>query len=466
MPLDPQQWQQIKSDLRTQVGAEAFESWIDPLDLAASSAQENQVHLHVPTAFIRDWVSRNYGDLLIAQLQAATGRELQVQWKVGVRPEGASSGGGISEKSETTPKISKTTAEALPAGQDKPVGIDAAGTPLNPRFTFETFVTGKSNEFAYAAARRIAEDDSVTYNPFILHGGVGLGKTHLMHAIAWSIRTRKPDSVVLYMSAEKFLYSFVRALRDKSVMAFKDSFRAVDVLMIDDVQFIAGKEATQEEFFHTFNALVDLGKQIVLTADKSPHEMDNLEARLKSRLGMGLASEVHKPDLEMRLAILEKKAAEMGLNLPGDVAMLLADRVSSNVRELEGALNRLHAHTRLVGAPVKVETARDILQDLFRAYDRVVTVEEIQRKVAEFYRIKFADMHGNSRARAVARPRQMAMFLAKKLTTHSYPEIARHFGGRDHTTVMHGIRTIEKLVKDDRKLEEDARILESLLTSN
>ena len=330
---------------------------------------------------------------------------------------------------------------------------------------FENFVVGKPNEFAYAAAKRVAESDQVSFNPLFLYGGVGLGKTHLMHAIAWEIRARTPHRKVVYLSAEKFMYSFVRALRNQDTVSFKEQFRSVDVLMIDDVQFIAGKDATQEEFFHTFNALVDQGRQIVLSADKSPSSLEEIGDRLRSRLASGLVADLHPTTFELRLGILDAKAEQLGVPVPQRVKEFLAHKIASNVRELEGALTRLVAHAQLVGGALTLETTQDLLQDLLRAHDRRLTMEEIQKRVAEHFKIRVSDMSSARRSRAVARPRQVAMYLSKQLTSRSLPEIGRAFGGRDHTTVMHAVRKIEELVKADSSFAEDVELLTRMLES-
>ncbi|MFQ5958618.1 MAG: chromosomal replication initiator protein DnaA, partial [Alphaproteobacteria bacterium] len=332
------------------------------------------------------------------------------------------------------------------------------------RFTFDNFVVGKSNEFAHAAARRVAAAESVPFNPLFMYGGVGLGKTHLMHAIAWHIRNRYPNRRVIYLSAEKFMYQFIRALRYQDMMAFKEQFRSVDVLMIDDVQFIGGKGSTQEEFFHTFNALVDRNRQLVITGDCSPSDLDGMEERMRSRLGWGLVADIHPTDYELRLGILQSKLDQLGTqNVPQRVLEFLAHKITSNIRELEGALNRVVAHATLVGRPVTLETTQELLQDLLRAHDRRVTIEEIQKRVAEHFNVRVADMHSARRARAVARPRQVAMFLAKQLTSRSLPEIGRKFGGRDHTTVMHAVKKVDQLCETDSVFAEDVELLRRML---
>ena len=333
---------------------------------------------------------------------------------------------------------------------------------LDPRFTFKDFIVGKPNELAFSACRRIAESTNIPttgFNPLFLYGGVGLGKTHLMHAIAWEKRKINPDLKILYLSAEKFMYEFIKALRFKNTIAFKDQFRSVDVLMIDDVQFIIGKESTQEEFFHTFNALVDQNRQIVVSADKSPSDLEGLEERLRSRLGWGLVADIHPTTYELRLSIIEAKLEKYNINLSKDVAEFLAHKITSSVRELEGALTRLTAHVTLVGREVDIEIAQDLLQDLLRASDRRTTIDQIQKKVSEHFNLKISDMHSARRSRIIARPRQIAMYLSKNLTTRSLPEIGRKFGGRDHTTVIHAIKKVEELKKNDSNLSEDIEIL-------
>jgi chromosomal replication initiator protein len=335
--------------------------------------------------------------------------------------------------------------------------------PLDARFTFDNFVVGKPNELAYAAARRVAEAKDVPFNPLFLYGGVGLGKTHLMHAMAWQIKKRTPGKRLIYITAENFLYQFVNALRSKDTMAFKAQFRTVDVLLIDDLQFIAGREATQEEFFHTFNSLVDQNRQVVVSADKSPHDLEGMEERMRSRLGYGLVADLHPTTYELRLGILGSKAEQLGQPVPPKVLEFLAHKITSNVRELEGALNRVVAHTTLVGRSISLELAQEVLHDVLRANDRRVTIEEIQKRVAEHYNIKLTEMHSARRARAVARPRQVAMYLAKQLTSRSLPEIGRKFGGRDHTTVMHAVKKVEELKAQDHSFAEDVELLRRML---
>jgi chromosomal replication initiator protein len=339
---------------------------------------------------------------------------------------------------------------------------------LDPRYTFDRFVVGKPNELAHAAARRVAEGGPVSFNPLFLYGGVGLGKTHLMHAIAWELHLKSPHLNVVYLSAEQFMYRFVQALRDRKMMDFKELFRSVDVLMVDDVQFIAGKDSTQEEFFHTFNALVDQNKQIIISADRAPGEIKDLEDRIKSRLQCGLVVDLHPTDYELRLGILQSKVEAYRLQYPelqiaSGVLEFLAHRISTNVRVLEGALTRLFAFASLVGREITLDLTQDCLADVLRASDRKITVEEIQRRVAEHFNIRLSDMIGPKRVRSFARPRQVAMYLCKQLTTRSLPEIGRRFGGRDHTTVMHGVRKIEELKAKDHQMAEDLELLRRAL---
>jgi chromosomal replication initiator protein len=351
--------------------------------------------------------------------------------------------------------------EATPSAESG----DSFGAPLDPRFVFDNFVVGKPNELAYAAARRVADSQSASYNPLFLYGGVGLGKTHLMHAIAWYVRTRHPDRKVVYLSAEKFMYHFIRALRFHDTMAFKERFRSVDLLMIDDVQFINGKESTQEEFFHTFNDLVDNNRQVVVSADKSPSDLEGMEERLRSRLGWGLVADIHATTYELRLGILQTKAERLGIAIPAKVLEFLAHKITTSVRELEGALNRVVAHATLIGRDITLESCQEVLHDLLRAHDRRVTIEEIQKRVAEHFNIRVADMHSARRSRAVARPRQVAMYLSKQLTARSLPEIGRKFGGRDHTTVMHAVRKVDELSQADVSFAEDVELLRRMLES-
>lgn len=442
----PAQWARIRSRLRAEYGEAAYRSWLKPLTLSGTS--DEVVQLTVPTRFMRDWVEAQYGERLLSLWTS----ENTLIKNVDILLEGSAAAQLVESQAATM----KTTAVT----EARQADISA---PLDPRFTFDNFIVGKPNELAFAAARRVAEAATVPFNPLFLYGGVGLGKTHLLHAIAWHIRKRTPERRVVYLSAEKFMYQFIRALRYKDTVAFKDQFRSVDVLMIDDVQFIAGKDNTQEEFFHTFNALVDQNHQVIISADKSPNDLEGMEDRMKSRLGWGLVADIHPTTYELRLGILQVKAEQLDAEIPPKVMEFLAHKITSNVRELEGALNRIVAYANLVGRSVSLEGTQEVLHDILRANDRRVTIEEIQKRVAEHYNIRQSEMYSSRRARAVARPRQVAMYLSKQLTSRSLPEIGRKFGGRDHTTVMHAVRKIEELRVTDNSFAEDIELLRRML---
>ncbi len=441
-------WGQIQQNLLQSVGKNNFVNWIEPLEL--SKCSEGVATFYVPTNFMGDWVSRNFGDKILAELVKNGTAVTRLEFAV---PNGG-------PRQPSAPSVAKLVPQ--------PDVDDTPGAPLDARFRFDSFVVGKPNELAHAAAKRVAEGGPVTFNPLFLYGGVGLGKTHLMHAIAWELKEKSPQTKIVYLSAEQFMYRFVQALRDKDMMAFKQLFRSVDVLMVDDVQFIAGKDATQEEFFHTFNALVDSGKQVVISSDRAPTEITGIEDRIVSRLQSGLIADLHPTNYELRLGILQQKVEQYSgqfkdLEISDGVLEFLAHRISTNVRVLEGALMRLFAFGALVGHEITLELAQDCLSDILRASDRKITVEEIQRKVADHYSIRLSDLIGPKRVRTFARPRQVAMYLAKKLTSRSLPEIGRRFGGRDHTTVMHGVRRIEELRQKDSQIADDLELLRRLL---
>ncbi|MFD2234277.1 chromosomal replication initiator protein DnaA [Phaeospirillum tilakii] len=462
------EWDRVKTRLRDEVGDSAYRSWLRPITVHGIS--DGAVRLALPTRFLRDWVATHYGErirtLWGAENPAIHNVEIVVETaRAAAVPVPAAAGAPAAAPPPPAVALPAAPAAAAPAaaGEAAVNEMDELGALLDPRFTFKNFVVGKPNEFAWAAARRVAEADSVSFNPLFLYGGVGLGKTHLMHAIAHHIRERNPRRSVLYLSAEKFMYRFIRALRHQDTMSFKEQFRSVDVLMIDDVQFIAGKDATQEEFFHTFNALVDQGRQIVISADKSPSDLEGIEERLRSRMACGLVADIHATTYELRLGILQSKSEQMGVLVPQKVMEFLAHKICSNVRELEGALNRVVAHSQLVGRAITLESTQEVLHDLLRASDRRITIEEIQKKVAEHFNIKLAEMSSARRSRQVARPRQVAMYLAKQLTSRSLPEIGRKFGGRDHTTVMHAVKKVEELKESDQGFAEDVELLRRML---
>ncbi|MFL2770879.1 MAG: chromosomal replication initiator protein DnaA [Rhodospirillaceae bacterium] len=464
------EWDRVKVKLKHEFGDSAFNSWVNPI--AFSGLRDGAVNLKVPTRFMRDWVVTHYADRIRALWSGENPNVRRVFVDVDAlqvdptpKEQSADGAGPVvtpSDSKLTTGKSEFVSAHAGPTGDSL---FDSLSAPLDARYTFDNFVVGKPNEFAYAAAQRVADSDHVSFNPLFLYGGVGLGKTHLMHAIAWQIRLRSPQRRVVYLSAEKFMYSFVRALRNHDTVSFKEQFRSADVLMIDDVQFISGKDSTQEEFFHTFNALVDQGRQIVLSADKSPSDLEEIGDRLRSRLSSGLVADLHPTTFELRLGILDAKAEQLGVAVPQKVKEFLAHRITSNVRELEGALTRLSANVQLVGGDISLELAHTLLHDLLRAHDRRITMDEIQKRVAEHFQIRLSDMSSARRSRTVARPRQIAMYLSKQLTSRSLPEIGRAFGGRDHTTVIHAVRKVEELMKADVAFAEDVDLLMRMLES-
>lgn len=482
-----QQWARIRGRLKDEVGETAYRSWLKPLTVADLS--QGQVRIVVPTRFMRDWIRTHYADRIRALWSGENPGVQSVEivvaasQKVETAPPSANDDAARPapaparrDSVSATPRVENSRFDNFRNDGPRPDSVteaaaaavveertDDLSAPLDPRFTFENFVVGKPNELAFAAARRVADAAAVTFNPLFLYGGVGLGKTHLMHAIAWHIRRKDPSRRVIYLSAEKFMYQFIRALRFKDTMAFKEQFRSVDVLMIDDVQFISGKDSTQEEFFHTFNALVDQNRQVIISADKSPSDLEGMEERLRSRLGWGLVADIHPTTYELRLGIMQSKADQMGARIPQKVLEFLAHKITSNVRELEGALNRIVAHAELVGRSITLESTQEVLHDLLRASNRRVTIEEIQKKVAEHFNIRLSDMSSARRARAVARPRQVAMYLAKQLTQRSLPEIGRKFGDRDHTTVMHAVKKVEELCGTDPAFSEDVELLRRML---
>ena len=476
MRMTLEEWGAVKNELRETVGAHNYTSWIEPLDLR--EVTDGVAIFDVPTSFQGNYVSQNFGDKILYKVSQVNPDIRRLEFSVptvrrvhkgAVRPVNApikEAGTSAPVNSSAKPGVAKLSAQPSRLTFRNGNGGDGhfPAAPLDERFTFDRFVVGKPNELAHAAARRVAEGGPVTFNPLFLYGGVGLGKTHLMHAIAWELQTARPDLNVLYLSAEQFMYRFVQALRDKKMMDFKEMFRSVDVLMVDDVQFIAGKDSTQEEFFHTFNALVDQNKQIVISADRAPGEIEDLEDRIKSRLQCGLVVDLHPTDYELRLGILQSKVDRYKADYPDlqmDDAVLdfLAQRISTNVRVLEGALTRLYAFASLVGTEITPEMAQDCLSDILRTFERKISIEEIQRQVSDHYNIRLADMIGPKRVRSFARPRQVAMYLCKQMTRRSLPEIGRRFGGRDHTTVMHGVKRIEELRHSDAQIAEDLEML-------
>ncbi len=464
-------WARVRARLRDQVGDVEYRNWLRQMTLIEVTGDE--VLIALPTRFLRDWVRNHHLERLRTLWQAELPRIRRVDLLVRSGAGDAPNGTGLAEPvspAAQAPRPAPTPAPA--AGQPHASAAPAArpemrnelSASLDPRFTFPSFVVGKPNEFAHACARRVADAPSTPgFNPLFLYGGVGLGKTHLMHAIAWAIREKWPDKPIVYMSAEKFMYRFIAAIRSQNTMEFKEALRSVDVLMVDDLQFLLGKDSTQEEFFHTFNALVDAGKQIIISADKSPADLSGLEDRLRTRLGCGMVADIHATTFELRIGILQAKAAAARVDVPAKVIEFLAHKITSNVRDLEGALNRVIAHAQLLGRPINLDGTQEAISDLLRAHDRRVTIEEIQKRVAEHYNIRVSDMSSARRARNVARPRQVAMYLSKLLTQRSLPEIGRRFGNRDHTTVMHACSRITELMTRDAGFSEDVELLRRML---
>ncbi len=455
--MTQEKWGLLRNKLLKTIGRNNYTTWIEPLEF--QELQDGVAVFSVPTNFMGNYVSQNFADLILYELNTSGETVQRLAFRVAANSP--------AQPTRVTEPSSEATREVgvVPQVDNPQDALDSLqAAPLDSRFTFDSFVVGKPNELAHAAARRVSEGGPVTFNPLVLYGGVGLGKTHLMHAIAWELKTKHPELNVLYLSAEQFMYRFVQALRERRMMDFKHLFRSVDVLMVDDVQFIAGKDSTQEEFFHTFNALVDQNKQIIISADRAPGEIKDLEDRVKSRLQCGLVVDLHPTDYELRLGILQNKVQHYSNTYPDlviadGVLEFLAHRISTNVRVLEGALTRLFAFASLVGREIDMELTQDCLADVLRASERKITVEEIQRKVSDYYNIRLSDIIGPKRLRSYARPRQVAMYLCKQLTSRSLPEIGRRFGGRDHTTVMHGVKRIEELKLTDGQIAEDVEML-------
>jgi chromosomal replication initiator protein len=439
-------WEDIREKLAANIGTANYATWIKPLKLRAFSS--GVATFDAPTAFFAEWVSRNFSEFLLGTIKQSGVEVHRLKFTVVQDP-------AVDDNLEHS---TRQSIAARPANDLRP------SSEIDPRFTFNNFIVGKSNELAYASARRVSEGGAIDFNPLFIYGGVGLGKTHLMHAIAHELLAHRPESTVLYLSAEQFMYRFVQALRERQIMNFKEVFRSVDVLMVDDIQFIAGKDSTQAEFFHTFNSLIDQKKQIVICADRAPGEMGELEDRIRSRLQSGLVVNLHPTDYELRLGILQLKATKYLSQFPGlaigiGVLELLADRITTNVRVLEGALTRLFAFASLVGREVTVELAMEVLPDLFRAMDQKVTIEEVQKRVARHFHISLSDLIGPKRHRDLTRARQVAIYLAQKSTLRSIPEIGRRFGGRDHTTVIYSIQKIEDLRSEDPALDKQIEAL-------
>jgi chromosomal replication initiator protein len=442
-----QAWETIRAGLRRDCGARMFDAWLRPIALAGFDPASGTLMLNLPSKFMADWVENHHADRLALSWRTHAPEVRQI--RIGVGP--------------AAPLTAAIVQIPAPEASEKPrhgVAESAYSVALEPRYRFENFVIGKANEVAFNAARTLATAEKVAFNPLFLHGGTGRGKTHLLHAIGHEFHRLHPRAKIIYMSAEKFMVEFVAALRANDTIKFKQGLRSADLLMIDDVQFIAGKESTQEEFFHTMNEIISAGRRLVISSDRAPQDLDGIEPRILSRLSWGLVADINAADLELRLNIIHKKLEALpDVKVPEDVIGFLARRISSNVRELEGALNRISAYSLMQNRPITLEFVAEVLANILRANQRRISIDEIQTKVSEHYRIRKAEMTSARRAREVARPRQVAMYLSKQLTPRSLPEIGRRFGGRDHTTVIHAVRRIEQLRAEDNELDNDIRLL-------
>ena len=448
------QWVTVRGRIRQKIGDAQFKSWIKVL--VFEDYDDHKVILSVSSNFIRTRIIEQYLDIIKSYWLVENLKINDIQIIVSKKNSEKDS------KKNLEHTVKKNEIKSFNNDQDV---FKSISSDLDTRFTFSNFIVGKPNELAFAAARRVSEAKDVPFNPLFLYGGVGLGKTHLMHAIAHEIKKRNPLRRVIYMSAERFMYHFIKALRFKNTVAFKEQFRNVDVLMIDDVQFISGKDSTQEEFFHTFNALIDQNKQLIISADKSPQDLEGIEERMRSRLGWGLVADIHPLNYELRLGILQAKSEKLTAKISENILEFLAHKITTNVRELEGALNRLSAFSSLIGSEINLDMVQDLLKDLLKSSQKKVNIEEIQKKVSQHFNIKMSDMSSARRSRTVARPRQVAMYLSKNLTSRSLPEIGRRFGNRDHTTVIHAVKKVEELRNKDASFDEDVQLLIRMLES-
>ncbi|MCC5825964.1 chromosomal replication initiator protein DnaA [Alkalimonas sp.] len=451
-------WKNCLQTLQQELPAQHFSMWIRPLQAASS---DEALTLYAPNRFVLDWVREKYLNRINELIHDYCGDNApRLRFDVGSRPQPQE--GHQNEQPHAAP--ASAPASSRPA-MPEPAPKSIVKSNVKASYTFENFVEGKSNQLARAAASQVADNPGTAYNPLFIYGGTGLGKTHLLHAVGNGILAQKENAKVIYMHSERFVQDMVKALQNNAIEEFKRYYRSVDALLIDDIQFFANKERSQEEFFHTFNALLEGNQQIILTSDRYPKEIDGVEDRLKSRFGWGLTIAIEPPELETRVAILMRKAQENQIRLPEEVAFFIAKRLRSNVRELEGALNRVIANANFTGRPITIDFVREALRDLLALQDKLVTIENIQKTVAEYYKIRVADLLSKRRSRSVARPRQMAMALAKELTNHSLPEIGDAFGGRDHTTVLHACRKIESLKEETHEIKEDFQNLLRTLSS-
>ncbi|ARG98957.1 chromosomal replication initiator protein DnaA [Legionella micdadei] len=445
-------WKKCRELLEEEYPPQQFNTWLRPLQ---AEVHDNGLVLLAPNRFVVDWVKRNFYTRL-KELISQIGGDAFSLLSISIGTKTAEPVSTDSQSIKAPINVPKPTPKKT---------ADYKNSYLNKKFVFESFVEGNSNQLARAASWQVAERPGDAYNPLFIYGGVGLGKTHLMHAIGNAILKNDPEAKVLYLHSERFVADMVKALQTNSINEFKRFYRSLNVLLIDDIQFFAGKDRSQEEFFHTFNALLEGQQQIILTSDRYPKEIEGMEERLKSRFGWGLTVAVEPPELETRVAILISKAEQSNIELPYEVAFFIAKRIRSNVRELEGALRRVIANAHFTGKPITIDFVQEALRDLLALQDKLVTIENIQKTVAEYYKVKVADLLSKRRSRSIARPRQMAMALAKELTNHSLPEIGDHFGGRDHTTVLHACRKVKELIQDDNDFAEDYKNLMRTLSS-
>ncbi len=437
-------WSNCLQRLEQELSDQQLNTWIRPLQIIE---ENNQIKLLAPNRFVQDWVKQNFQDQIQAILVDIGAAEVALNFEIGSQSKPAKAApAAVSTMAQ--PRIFEP--QKLSSSNQQPVEHN-----LNPAFTFDSFVEGKSNQLAKAASIQIADNPGHAYNPLFMYGGVGLGKTHLIHAIGNMMLQHNPDARIVYLHSERFVGNMVKALQHNAIDEFKQHYRSLDALLIDDIQFFAGKERSQEEFFHTFNALLESGSQIILTCDRYPKEVEGLEERLRSRFGWGLPVCIEPPELETRVAILQKKAEEYNLKFPSEVAFFIAKRIRSNIRELEGAFRRVMATANFTKCAITLDLAKDALRDLIAIQDRAISIENIQKTVAEYYKIRSSDLLSSRRSRSITRPRQLAMALAKELTNHSLPEIGAAFGGRDHTTILHGCRKIAELRDSDAKISED-----------
>ena len=450
-------WNSVLKKLNAEYGNEVFNSWIK--NIAIKNLDEDILYFTVPTRFIRDWITSHYLDKIIFFLNQENPQIKRVK---------------INIDNSLTANVSNVDNSINGNNFNKNLPFTnnfRDDWPLDERFTFEKFIVGPTNELAFASAKRLCTDEPYDFNPLFIYGGVGLGKTHLLHAIAWEITKNASNKKVLYLSAERFMFQFIKSLRQKDTMSFKQKFRSVDVLILDDIQFMIGKVSTQEEFFHTFNSLLDMNKKIIISGDRSPNDLGSFDERMKSRLSGGLVVDILPADFELRLTIIKNKYFDLKnknkntYDLDENILEFLAKTITSNVRELEGALNKVFTFSNILGKKIDIDLTKSVLKDLLKSSNRRITIDEIQNKVSGYYNIKLDDLISSRRIRSFARPRQVAMYLSKKLTTRSLPEIGRKFGGRDHTTVIHAVKKIEELKESHPKFDEDINLITQMITS-